>query len=292
MNFAITGVAGYIAPRHLKAIKETNNILIASHDPNDSVGILDNFFPDSFYFKDYERFERFLSKRNDIDFLSICSPNYLHDLHIRLALNNSINAICEKPIVINPYNLDFLENLSHKTGMKIYTIMQLRYHPSIIKLKEKLSNSKKLNVNLVYITSRGNWYHYSWKGDEEKSGGLIMNIGIHLFDLMIYLFGNYQTIVVEEKNNSKAKGIIEFDKAIVNWFLSIDKNDLPEISKNENKRTYRSLTIDDMQIEFSEGFQDLHTKVYQEILIGKGLEIIDARPSIELVDKIRNTIIK
>lgn len=290
-NFLITGVGGYIAPRHLMAIKETNNNLIAAFDPNDSVGILDSYFPNALYFKDYERFERFISKRSDIDYLSICSPNYLHDTQIRLALLNNINAICEKPIVLFPHNLDFLEKLEEKSNKSVYTIMQLRYHPQIISLKQKIKLNKKYEIELKYITPRGNWYHYSWKGDETKSGGIVMNIGIHLFDLMIYLFGKAVAVEVNQRDFNKASGYIEFDNAFVKWFLSIDENDLPN-NFYPNKRTLRIIKIDNEEIEFSDGFQDLHTLVYQNIFVGKGLRIKDARPSIELVDKIRNAKIK
>lgn len=291
-NFLITGVGGYIAPRHLKAIKETNNKLVAAYDPNDSVGILDNYFPHAFYFNSYERFERFISKRNDIDYLTICSPNYLHDTQIRLALHNNINAICEKPIVLFPHNLDLLEKLEENTKKNVFTIMQLRYHPQIIFLKEKIGTKKKYEVELKYITPRGNWYHYSWKGDETKSGGIVMNIGIHLFDLMIYLFGKVVAVEVNQRDFNKASGYIEFDNAFVKWFLSIDEKDLPNNISKTNKRTLRSLKMNNNEIEFSDGFQDLHTLVYQNILVGKGLRIKDARPSIELVDKIRNAKIK
>lgn len=288
-KFALTGIAGYIAPRHLKAIKETENQLIAAFDPHDSVGVLDNYFPHANYFKDYERFERFLSHQKEIDYLTICSPNYVHDTQIRLALNSSMNAICEKPIVLFPHNLDSLEILEEKTGKKVFTVMQLRYHPDLIKLKEKIIPNKKYKVELKYITSRGNWYYYSWKGDESKSGGIVMNIGIHLFDLMIFLFGKVKYTKVFMNDQNKSAGFIELENADVNWFLSIDENDLPQHIKNQNKRTYRSIKISEEEIEFSEGFQDLHTKVYKEVLAGNGLGINDARPSIELVHQIRNS---
>lgn len=287
-KFALTGIGGYIAPRHLKAIKETDNDLIATFDPHDSVGILDNYFPQAYYFKDYERFERFLSHQKELDYITICSPNYVHDTQIRLALNNSLDAICEKPIVLFPRNLDSLELLQEKTGKKVFTVMQLRYHPDILNLKGKLARDKKYDVDLKYITARGNWYFYSWKGDENKSGGITMNIGIHLFDLMIFLFGEVEKVKVFMNGKNKAAGFIELTNANVNWYLSIDENDLPQQIKNQNKRTYRSLKISDEEIEFSEGFQDLHTKVYREILNGYGLTIKDARPSIELVHLIRN----
>lgn len=288
-KFALTGIAGYIAQRHLKAIKETENQLIAAFDPHDSVGVLDNYFPHANYFKDYERFERFLSHQKEIDYLTICSPNYVHDTQIRLALNNLMNAICEKPIVLFPHNLDSLEILEEKTGKKVFTVMQLRYHPDIIKLKEKIIPNKKYNVELKYITARGNWYYFSWKGDESKSGGIVMNIGIHLFDLMIFLFGKVKCTKVFMNEQDKSAGFIELENANVDWFLSIDENDLPQQIRNQNKRTYRSIKISDEEIEFSEGFQDLHTKVYREILAGNGLRIKDSRPSIELVHQIRNS---
>jgi len=293
-RFALTGTAGYIAPRHLKAIKETGNLLVASFDPHDSVGVLDQFFPHADYFNEYERFERHLvklSQHNDskIDFLSICSPNYLHDSQIRLGLHLGANVICEKPIVLYPKNLDSLEELESKSGKKVYTVMQLRYHPSIIKLKEELktSSNKKHKVELTYIASRGNWYHYSWKGEDEKSGGIATNIGIHLFDLLIWLFGDAQKSEVNFSNNQKMSGAFELKDANVKWFLSIDENDLPPGIKSRKKTTYRSIKIDGNEVEFSDGFTELHTKVYQEILNGNGLGIADARPSIEAVYNIR-----
>lgn len=293
-KFALTGTAGYIAPRHLKAIKETGNLLVASFDPHDSVGVLDQFFPHADYFNEYERFERHLvklSQHNDskIDYLSICSPNYLHDSQIRLGLNLGANVICEKPIVLYPQNLDSLEELERKSGKKVFTVMQLRYHPSITELKEKLKTSinKKHEVELTYIASRGNWYHYSWKGEDEKSGGIATNIGIHLFDLLIWLFGDVQKSEVYLSDNKKMSGAFELKDANVKWFLSIDENDLPTEMKSRKKTTYRSIKIDGNEIEFSEGFTELHTKVYQEIISGSGLGISDARPSIETVYNIR-----
>lgn len=293
-RFALTGTAGYIAPRHLKAIKETGNLLVASFDPHDSVGVLDQFFPHADYFNEYERFERHLVKLSHhydskIDFLSICSPNYLHDSQIRLGLNLGANVICEKPIVLYPQNLDTLEELERKSGKKVYTIMQLRYHPTIAELKDKLKTAinKKYEVELTYIASRGNWYHYSWKGEDEKSGGIATNIGIHLFDLLIWLFGKVQKSEVNLSNNQKMSGSLELKDANVKWFLSVDENDLPLEIKSRKKMTYRSIKIDGNEVEFSDGFTDLHTKVYQEIFNGNGLGISDARPSIEAVYKIR-----
>ena len=298
-NFAITGVAGYIAPRHLQAIKETGNSLVAAIDPHDSVGILDKYFPNVSFFTEIERFDRHLdklhrySKYSAIDFLSICSPNHLHDAHIRLALRLGANAICEKPLVIKPSNLDALEILENETEKKIYNILQLRVHPTIIELKKRIENenkSGKYNVNLTYVTSRGPWYKYSWKGNIEKSGGVACNIGIHFFDLLMWLFGNVQTSQLYFSNPDKMSGFIELKNANVKWFLSIDKSDLPEEAIRLNQSTYRSITIDGHEIEFTKGFTDLHTVVYQDILNGGGFGIKDARASIELVYQIRNTV--
>ncbi len=293
-KFALTGTAGYIAPRHLKAIKETGNVLVASFDPHDSVGVLDQFFPHADYFNEHERFERHLVKlslHNDskIDFLTVCSPNYLHDSQIRLGLNLGVNVICEKPIVLYPQNLDSLEELELKSGRKVFTVMQLRYHPSIIELKEKLktSTNKKHEVELTYIASRGNWYHYSWKGEDEKSGGIATNIGIHLFDLLIWLFGDVLKSDLYLSDNKRMSGSLELKDANVKWLLSIDENDLPAEIRSRKKTTYRSIKIDGNEVEFSDGFTELHTKVYQEILKGNGLGISDARPSIETVYNIR-----
>jgi UDP-N-acetyl-2-amino-2-deoxyglucuronate dehydrogenase len=289
-NFAITGVGGFVAPRHLKAIKDTGNNLSASLDLHDSVGIIDTYFPNSEFFTSPERFERHLAKiQNSTDdkikYMSICSPNYLHDSQIRLALNLDMDVICEKPLVINPYNLDALKLLEEKSGRKIYTIMQLRNHPLLKEVKENYKNlKKKVSVDLKYITTRGKWYHYSWKGDESKSGGLATNIGVHLFDLLIWVFGSVKSFALESISQHKINGTIELENADVTFLLSIDKNDLPlKIGKN----TYRSLIIDGKEIEFSEGFTDLHTEVYKDILSGHGLRIDDARPSIELTYAIR-----
>ncbi len=296
-NFALTGVAGYVAPRHLKAIKDTNNNLIAALDPHDSVGILDRFFSEAHYFSEFDRFDRHLEKlkrsseEQSIDYLSICSPNHLHDAHIRLALRVGADAICEKPIVLNPWNLDLLQELENETGKKVFTILQLRVHPSLIELKEKISKSnskKKHDVCLTYITSRGPWYHFSWKGDSKKSGGVGTNIGIHFFDLLIWLFGNVQSSKVHLNNHDKMSGFIELENAYVKWFLSIDKNDLPKEAISKSKPTYRSIKIDDEEVEFTEGFTDLHTKVYEKTLAGNGFGIAEAKPSVELAYNIRN----
>jgi len=297
-NFAITGVAGYIAPRHLQAIKDTGNKLIAAVDPHDSVGILDRYFPETSFFTEFERFDRFLdmlrrgSEEEHLNYLTICAPNHLHDAHIRLALRLGADAICEKPLVLNPWNLDALEELERESSSRVWTILQLRVHPALQELKKKLSSTKiekKYKVKLNYITSRGLWYHYSWKGLIEKSGGISTNIGIHFFDMLIWLFGEVESSTLLLKENDKMRGEIILKNADVEWFLSLDKNDLPEETKNAEKPTFRSITMNDEEIQFSEGFTDLHTRVYEETLKGNGFGIQDARPSIELVQKLRNT---
>lgn len=296
-NFAITGVAGYIAPRHLQAIKETGNNLVAALDPHDSVGILDRFFPNVSFFVEFERFERFFemlrrkSPEDAIDFLSICSPNFLHDAHIRLALRSNSDAICEKPLVLNPWNLDALEELENETGKKIYNVLQLREHQAIIDLKKRVETEKKKSkheIILTYITTRGSWYDFSWKGVKEKSGGIATNIGIHFFDMLGWIFGKVQTNNLYIKENRKVGGFLEFEKANVRWFLSLEKSDLPHEVIKEGKPTFRSLKLDGDEFQFSEGFTDLHTKVYQSILNGKGFGVNDARQSIEIVHDIRN----
>lgn len=294
-KFAITGVAGYIAPRHLKAIKDTGNILIAAADPHDSVGILDQYFPEAAYFTDIERFDRHIDKLRrigeGIDYLSICSPNNLHDAHIRLALRNDAHALCEKPLVLNPWNLDLLQKLEEEYDKKIFTVLQLRVHPSLTALKEKIEKekgSKRYQVDLSYITSRGKWYDYSWKGDPQKSGGVATNIGIHFFDLLIWLFGKPVLSKLLLNNTHKMKGEIQLEHADVTWFLSIDKKDLPPSVKGNGRATYRSIKIDGNEIEFTDGFTDLHTEVYKRTLAGSGFTIADARPSIEFVRSLRS----
>jgi UDP-N-acetyl-2-amino-2-deoxyglucuronate dehydrogenase len=295
-NFALIGVGGYIAPRHLKAIKDTENNLLAAMDPNDSVGILDSFFPNADFFIEYERFDRHIQKLkkqtyNKVDYISICSPNFLHDSHIRFALRSGANAICEKPIVLNPWNIDNLISIEQEFGKKVYTILQLRLHPSIIKLKEMVRQSKKdkvFDVDLTYITSRGNWYFYSWKGDEKKSGGVATNIGVHFYDMLHFIFGNVKENIVHYKDEKKVAGFLEFEKAIVRWFLSVDDKDLPINISKLNQRTYRSIIIDKEEFEFSEGFSDLHTKIYQDILQGKGFGLEENRVAIQTVSVIRN----
>lgn len=296
-NFALTGVAGYIAPRHLKAIKETGNNLVAAVDPHDSVGILDQYFPNTSFFTEFERFDRHLEKlrraepENKVDYVSICSPNNLHDAHIRLALRVGADAICEKPLVLNPWNLDMLQSLEEEYQKKIYTILQLRVHPALIELKKKLdedSSGKRHKVVLTYITSRGLWYNFSWKGDHQKSGGVATNIGIHFFDLLMWFFGKPVNSEVHLNEYNKTAGFIELKNADVKWYLSIDENDLPDEMQSNGQRTFRSIKIDEEEVEFTKGFTDLHTIVYQNTLEGNGFGIDHARPSIELVHNIRN----
>ena len=293
-NFAIIGVGGYIAPRHLCAIRDTGNHLLAATDPKDSVGILDQFSFDVKFFTEIERFDRHLEKlkrgtvSERIHYVSICSPNYLHDSHCRLALRLGADVICEKPLVINPWNFDALTELESETKHRVYTILQLRVHPELIKLKESLQNtSTRHEVELTYITSRGAWYHVSWKGQREKSGGVATNIGVHFFDLLLWLFGSMQGIKVYYSDQNRMSGFIELEHARVKWFLSVDKNDLPESARTNGKTTFRSIIVDGKEIEFSEGFTDLHTRVYEETLAGRGFGIADARPSIELTYAIR-----
>ncbi len=296
-KFAIIGVGGYIAVRHLKAIKDTGNILLASLDPSDSVGIIDSYFPDSHFFVEFERFDRHIDKLRragtQVDYVSICSPNYLHDSHIRFALRSGANAICEKPLVLNPWNIDALKEFENESGKKIYNVLQLRLHPVLIDLKNKIDQSesdKKHDIDLTYITSRGNWYFISWKGELHKSGGIATNIGIHFFDMLIWIFGNVKENIVHVLQHNKAAGYLELEKARVRWFLSLDYNDLPLKVKEQGKRTYRSIMMDNKEIEFSEGFTDLHTQTYKEILSGKGFGLSEVRPSIDTVYEIRNAV--
>ncbi|MEO8820018.1 MAG: Gfo/Idh/MocA family oxidoreductase [Ginsengibacter sp.] len=294
-NFALIGAGGYIAPRHMRAIKATNNNLLAALDKNDSVGILDSFFPEADFFTEFERFDRHVEKlkRKGIktDFVTVCSPNYLHDSHIRFGLRIGANVICEKPVVLNPWNIDALAEIEKETGNKIFTILQLRLHPAIIALKEKIDaepKNKKHQIELDYITSRGHWYNASWKGDIQKSGGIATNIGVHFFDMLMWIFGEVKENIVKEHSSDTASGTLELEKATVNWRLSIDFNTLPEEIKAAGKRTYRTLNIDGESIEFSDGFTELHTKSYEQILAGNGFPLIETRRSIELVHDIRN----
>ena len=293
-NFALVGAAGYIAPRHMKAIKDTKNNLIAALDKNDSVGILDSYFPEADFFTEFERFDRHIEKlkRRGIktDFVSVCSPNYLHDAHIRFGLRIGADVICEKPVVLNPWNIDALAEIEKETGNKIFTILQLRLHSAIVALKEKIDSEKdgKMHeVNLDYITSRGHWYYASWKGDIQKSGGIATNIGVHFFDMLMWIFGDVKENVVHEHSRDTASGILKLEKANVKWRLSIDADNLPEDIRAAGKRTYRTLDIDGESFEFSEGFTELHTKSYQNILEGKGFPLMETRKAIQLVHDIR-----
>ncbi len=295
-NFSMIGIAGYIASRHVKAIKETGNDLVAALDKFDSVGFVDSFFPDADFFVEFERFDRHIAKLNrtgtHVDYVSICSPNYLHDSHIRFALRNGADAICEKPLVLNPWNIDALIDYEKETGKKVFNILQLRNHPSIIALKEKIKNGpadKIYDIDLSYITSRGNWYHFSWKGDIHKSGGIATNIGVHFFDMLTWIFGDVKENVVHILKDDKASGYLQLQNARVRWYLSIDYNDIPEEIKQKGQRTFRSITVDGEEIEFSDGFTDLHTVSYQEILAGRGYGVETARKSIQTVFDIRNT---
>lgn len=294
-NFALIGVAGYIAPRHLQAIRDTRNNLVAALDKFDTVGILDSYFPSADFFTEFERFDRHLDKQrrqgNKIDYVSICTPNYLHDSHIRFALRHQADAICEKPLVLNPWNVDALEEIEKETGKRVFTILQLRLHPSIIALKKEVDSSpkdKSFDVDLTYITSRGHWYQTSWKGDNSKSGGVATNIGIHFFDMLAWVFGDVKKNTVHLLTADSAAGVLDLGKAKVRWFLSIDYNNVPDDLKAKGKRTYRSLTMEGREIEFSDGFTDLHTKSYEQILLGNGFGLKEARPSIQTVYEIRN----
>lgn len=293
-NFAVIGVGGYIAPRHLRAIRDTGNKLIAAVDPKDSVGVLDQYSFDVKFFTEIERFDRHLEKlrrspeENRVQYVSVCSPNYLHDAHCRLALRVGADVICEKPLVINPWNFDALEELESETKHRINTVLQLRVHPALIKLKHSLQEAGgQHDVLLTYITSRGPWYQVSWKGQQDKSGGVATNIGVHFFDLLLWLFGPFADIRVYHSDDQRMSGFIELEHARVRWFLSVDSRDLPVEVKTTGKTTFRSITVDGQEIEFSEGFTDLHTRVYEETLAGRGFGIADARPSINLTYAIR-----
>ena len=297
-NFAIIGVAGYIAPRHLKAIRDTGNQLVAATDPHDSVGILDQYSFDVRFFPEIERFDRHLEKlrrgpdEKRVQYVSICSPNYLHDAHCRLALRIGANAICEKPLTINPWNLDALQEFESELGARIYTILQLRVHPKLLRLREELRSGNRnhqYDVCLTYITARGGWYHNSWKGSLEKSGGVATNIGIHFFDLLLWLFGDAGECRIHHSDTRRMGGFLELERARVSWFLSVDPADLPFVPGPNTRSTYRSITIDGEEIEFTDGFTDLHTRVYEKTLKGDGFGIDDARPAIELSHVIRTT---
>jgi UDP-N-acetyl-2-amino-2-deoxyglucuronate dehydrogenase len=295
-NFALIGAAGYIAPRHLKAIKDTGNNLLAALDKHDCVGIMDSHFPDADFFVEFERFDRHIDKLKrqgtKVDYVSICTPNYLHDSHIRFALRQGADAICEKPIVLNPWNIDALQEIERETKKKVYTVLQLRLHPAIIALKKQIEEGPKdkiYDVDLTYITSRGRWYGISWKGDIQKSGGVATNIGVHFFDMLTWIFGDVQKSVVHIAEENKSAGYLELKNARVRWFLSVDYNDVPNDFKAKNKRTFRSILIEGKEIEFSEGFSDLHTDTYRGIIDGRGYGLEEARQSIQTVYTIRNS---
>lgn len=296
-NFALIGTSGFVAPRHLKAIIDTGHRLVAAADPHDAAGILDRYFPDVRFFTEIERFDRFLEKRrrgpaqDRIHFVSICSPNYLHDAHIRMALRAGAHAVCEKPLVINPWNLDALEVIERETACRVYTVLQLRLLPALIALRAELqgrAGAPPAEVELSYVTRRGPWYDVSWKGSEEKSGGVAMNIGIHFFDLLLWLFGNVRESVVHRREPRRMAGRLHLDRARVRWFLSVEASDLPPGYLEAGRSAYRSITIDGREMEFSEGFTDLHTRLYEETLAGRGFGIHDARSSIDLVYRIRH----
>lgn len=292
-KFALIGAAGYVAPRHMKAIKEVGGDLVAAFDPADNVGVMDSHFPDARFFTEFERFDRHIDKLHrageGVDYVSICSPNYLHDAHVRFALRSGADAICEKPLVLNPWNLDGLAEMEQQTGRRVHTILQLRLHPAILALKAKIAAAPAdqiFDVDLTYITSRGAWYFVSWKGDEAKSGGIASNIGVHFYDMLSFVFGDFEKSHVHLRTPSHAAGYLEFKRARVRWFLSVDRNDLPE-NTPEGQTTYRSITVNGEEVEFSGGFTDLHTLSYQDILKGGSFGIDQVRPSIELVSGIR-----
>ena len=294
-RFALIGASGYIAPKHVHAIKCTGNYLIAATDPHDNVGFLDSYYPDAAFFTEFERFDRHIDKlksqNRELDFVSICSPNFLHDTHIKSSLRWGADAICEKPMVLNPWNIEILKRVEKESGKRIWNVLQLRLHPSIIALKKKIeaaSPKKIFDVDLTYITARGLWYYASWKGQEEKSGGIATNIGVHFFDMLSWIFGDIKKNIVHIHMHDRAAGYLEFEKARVRWFLSINGDVLPDEIKSKGQKTYRSITIDNEVLEFSNGFTDLHNQVYKNILLGKGYGIEDARKAIEIVHSVRN----
>lgn len=294
-RFAMTGAAGYIAPRHLRAIRDTGNTLVAALDPFDSVGILDSYFPEAEFFTQPELFEQYLDnlRRNGqgVDYLSVCSPNHLHEAHIRMALRLGADAICEKPLVLNPQEIDRLRELEAETGHRVWTVLQLRTHPALLALKEKLEaegSSSPKELTLTYVTSRGTWYLRSWKGREELSGGLATNIGVHFFDMLVWLFGRVCWVEVHHREDKMVAGYLELERARARWFLSVDVNHVPLVLRGKGQRTYRSITLDGQEIEFSEGFTDLHTEVYRRTLQGQGFGLDDTYEAIATVARIRN----
>ena len=295
-SFALIGAAGYIAPRHLKAIKSTGNNLLAAFDPFDSVGIMDSYFPDSDFFVEFERFDRHVDKlkrkNKPIDFVSVCSPNYLHDSHIRFGLRNNADVICEKPIVLNPWNIEALQEIENETGKHIYSILQLRLHPSIVALREKVLKGPKdkvYDVDLTYLTSRGHWYYTSWKGDITKSGGIATNIGVHFFDMLTWIFGPVKSNIVHVHSYDRAAGYLELENARIRWFLSINEETIPEALRSQGRRTIRSIQIERQELEFSDGFTDLHTRSYEAILSGNGFRIEETKTPIQIVHHIRHS---
>lgn len=294
MNFALIGAAGYIAPRHMKAIKDTGNNLVAALDKFDSVGLIDSYFPNASFFTEFERFDRHIDKLrrhgNPIDYVSVCSPNFLHDSHIRFGLKNGADVICEKPLVLNPWNIESLAEFEKETGKNVYNILQLRLHPSILALKKRVEQNPrntKYDLDLTYITSRGNWYYASWKGDTTKSGGIATNIGVHFYDMLGFVFGKVQQNIVHLHTHDRAAGFLEFEQARVRWFLSINYNTIPDEVKATGKRTYRSMMLEGEEIEFSDGFTELHTESYKNVLSGNGFGLMEAMPSIQIVHEIR-----
>jgi len=296
VRFALVGAAGYIAPRHMKAIKDTGNELVAAVDRYDGVGVIDSYFPGADFFVETERFDRHLDKlrrrgSRKIDYVSICSPNYLHDAHIRMALRNEAHAICEKPLVLNPWNVDALKEIEEETEKRINVILQVRLHPSIIELKKEIDNGPKnkiYDIDLTYITCRGKWYFISWKGDVQKSGGVATNIGIHFFDMLTWIFGDVKQNIIHYQDSRTSAGFLQLDRARVRWFLSLDEEILPPAIRQKGQRTFRSITVEGKEIEFSGGFTDLHTESYVNILNNNGYSVDDARKSIDIVFEIRN----
>lgn len=294
-NFGLIGIAGYIAPRHIRAIKDTNNNLIVALDKSDTVGIIDSYFPETSFYTEFERFDRFVEKikhtEKKLDYISVCTPNYLHDSHIRFGLRADSDVICEKPLVLNPWNLDALEVMERETGRKVYTILQLRLHKAILAWKKRIDDGPKdkvYDIDLTYITSRGTWYYASWKGSVEKSGGVATNIGVHFYDMLSWIFGRVEKNIVHVSEHDRIAGYLEFEKARVRYFLSINPETLPEEVVKEGKRTYRKIEMEGEEIEFSDGFTDLHTLSYKQVLEGGGFGISDSRQSIEIVSDIRN----
>lgn len=294
-KFALVGAAGYIASRHLKAIKDTGNSLVAALDKFDSVGIMDSFFPEADFFVEFERFDRYVDKlrreKTPVDYVSVCTPNYLHDAHIRFGLRSGADVICEKPLVLNPWNIEGLQEYEKETGKKVYNILQLRLHPAIIALREEVARAPKDKIyefDLTYITSRGHWYYTSWKGDVAKSGGIATNIGVHFYDMLSWIFGAVKKNIVHVHTHDRAAGYLEFERARVRWFLSINADTIPAELLAAGKRTYRSMNIEGREIEFSDGFTDLHTRSYEQVLSGNGFGLMEALPSIQIVHDIRH----